>query len=366
MSDASRAGQVSQTASRMYLVVGLFIAIIFAWSSSSTCRWTPPSPSGSTWAGRALGEGAEGRDPPPRALRGLPRRGGLSGLPAAHRGPAGRPDRPPRAPAQQPDLEVARKGFLQGRNHPIDIEYAMTFFRRFQHTAYMSRVIEHWTRADELVAELVRVAEAMHEATALGRITPETTRAFIARLDVINAEVAIEEDQFSFTLAEASRWANALSRKLTYAIAVLFAALGAALSWPIITRVRAAEAAVRQSEEQIRLLNAGLEQKVKDRTRELLEAQEVLIRNEKLATLGQIAGSVGHELRNPLGVMSNAVFYLQTVLSEPTARPGVPRDHQERDLRLRADRVGVARRRPHHPTAHPAGPGGGADQEEPR
>jgi signal transduction histidine kinase len=46
----------------------------------------------------------------------------------------------------------------------------------------------------------------------------------------------------------------------------------------------------------------------------LHKAQDELVRNEKLAVLGQIAGSVGHELRNPLYVMSNAVFFLQTVL----------------------------------------------------
>ena len=34
--------------------------------------------------------------------------------------------------------------------------------------------------------------------------------------------------------------------------------------------------------------------------------------------LGQVAGSVGHELRNPLGVMSNAVYFLQTVLGDKT------------------------------------------------
>ncbi|MFH1852680.1 MAG: ATP-binding protein [Candidatus Neomarinimicrobiota bacterium] len=49
-------------------------------------------------------------------------------------------------------------------------------------------------------------------------------------------------------------------------------------------------------------------------SRTLRQAQQELVRQEKLATLGQLAGSVGHELRNPLGVISNAVYFLKTVL----------------------------------------------------
>jgi signal transduction histidine kinase len=48
----------------------------------------------------------------------------------------------------------------------------------------------------------------------------------------------------------------------------------------------------------------------------LHKTQEELVRKEKLAVLGQVAGSVGHELRNPLGVMSNAVYFLQTVMTD--------------------------------------------------
>ncbi|MCK9199663.1 MAG: PAS domain S-box protein [Gallionella sp.] len=72
----------------------------------------------------------------------------------------------------------------------------------------------------------------------------------------------------------------------------------------------------KQVEEKIHRLNEELEIKVQERTRQLLEAQEALVRKEKLAVLGQVAGSVGHELRNPLGVMSNAVYFLQTVLAD--------------------------------------------------
>ena len=69
----------------------------------------------------------------------------------------------------------------------------------------------------------------------------------------------------------------------------------------------------KQAEEKIRSLNTGLEQRVEERTRELRDAQEQLVRQEKLAVLGQLAGGVGHELRNPLAVINNAVYYLKLV-----------------------------------------------------
>ena len=61
---------------------------------------------------------------------------------------------------------------------------------------------------------------------------------------------------------------------------------------------------------------------LRENTKQLLAAQEELVRKEKLAVLGQVVCSVGHELRNPLGVMNNAVYFLKTVLSEadPTVR----------------------------------------------
>lgn len=66
-----------------------------------------------------------------------------------------------------------------------------------------------------------------------------------------------------------------------------------------------------------------LEQRVEQRTAELSDtlaeleqAQAELVRAERLAILGQLASSVGHELRNPLAVMTNGLFYLEMVLGD--------------------------------------------------
>ena len=68
--------------------------------------------------------------------------------------------------------------------------------------------------------------------------------------------------------------------------------------------------------DEVRKLNEELELKITERTKQLLDAREELVRKEKLSILGQLAGSVGHELRNPLGVMNNAIYFLKTVLPE--------------------------------------------------
>jgi PAS domain S-box-containing protein len=73
----------------------------------------------------------------------------------------------------------------------------------------------------------------------------------------------------------------------------------------------------KQAEQALQEYSTRLETEVEQRTHELREAHEQLVRQERLATLGQLAGSVGHELRNPLGVISNAIYYLK--LSQPNA-----------------------------------------------
>jgi PAS domain S-box-containing protein len=53
-----------------------------------------------------------------------------------------------------------------------------------------------------------------------------------------------------------------------------------------------------------------LEETVEKRTRELKEANAKLLKAERLAAIGELAGMVGHDLRNPLTGIKNAAYYL--------------------------------------------------------
>ncbi|RJX25961.1 MAG: GAF domain-containing protein [Desulfurivibrio sp.] len=77
------------------------------------------------------------------------------------------------------------------------------------------------------------------------------------------------------------------------------------VAWEITVR--------KMAEEEVHRLNAELEQRVAERTGELQEAHEKILRQERLAAVGQLAGGIGHELRKPLTVMANAVYYLRLI-----------------------------------------------------
>ncbi|EKD21916.1 MAG: Sensor protein, partial [uncultured bacterium] len=94
---------------------------------------------------------------------------------------------------------------------------------------------------------------------------------------------------------------------------------------------------------EIKRLNSALQRKIV----ELQDAQDELVRKEKLAILGQLSGSVGHELRNPLGVMNNAVFFLNMVLTDAdeTVKEylGIIKKEIDTSLRIITDLLDFAR-----------------------
>ena len=50
---------------------------------------------------------------------------------------------------------------------------------------------------------------------------------------------------------------------------------------------------------------------IRETQKEMESLMEQMVRQEKLAMIGQISGSIAHELRNPLGAIRQSVFFLK-------------------------------------------------------
>jgi signal transduction histidine kinase len=70
----------------------------------------------------------------------------------------------------------------------------------------------------------------------------------------------------------------------------------------------------KQSEEELERYRTSLEMLVVQRTSELQAAQQELLMKERLAVLGQLTATVSHEIRNPLGTVSNSLYLLRETL----------------------------------------------------
>jgi len=83
-----------------------------------------------------------------------------------------------------------------------------------------------------------------------------------------------------------------------------------------IAERKRAEGGLRESEGRLRDYSKNLEKTVEQRTDELKSIQAQLLVKERLAAIGRLSSSVGHELRNPLGVIGNSVYYLNMKLKD--------------------------------------------------
>lgn len=68
---------------------------------------------------------------------------------------------------------------------------------------------------------------------------------------------------------------------------------------------------LRDARKQLETYTSHLEQMVEERTRLLREAQGEFLKFQRLAVIGELAGMVGHDLRNPLTSIAGATYYLK-------------------------------------------------------
>ncbi len=131
---------------------------------------------------------------------------------------------------KNPDLEIAKQGFLEGRNHPDDIDGMIKLFRRFHNIHYIKKAIQIWTKADLIIGQLTPIAEKLKAEISQESPSLEKIDGLLFEIDSINQELTVLEDDFSYTLGEGARWLENLILTILFAIALTVEFTGLFLS----------------------------------------------------------------------------------------------------------------------------------------
>lgn len=117
-----------------------------------------------------------------------------------------------------PDIAKVTKGFLAGGVHPDDIPGMINLILDFYWFEHISKAIEYWIKADELIIQLKDVGHKFHDMILSGEEDPQKITAVLDHINDLNTQLDKVEYDFSFALEEGSRWVD---RFVFYALFLL-------------------------------------------------------------------------------------------------------------------------------------------------
>ncbi|MEP6873360.1 MAG: PAS domain S-box protein [Burkholderiales bacterium] len=171
-------------------------------------------------------------------------------------------DRAAREALQQadPDVAKARQGFLDGGNHPDDIDGLIRMFRWFQHVPFMSKPIATWTEGDRVIEQMRGLVDRARVRILAGEPEAAAVQEMRKQAPLLNASLTQLESAFSFQLGEASRTTQQLLLGLngTIALLIMISGLGFVRRSARVQASTEAEVAHRQASLQ-RLLDSAAE-----------------------------------------------------------------------------------------------------------
>ncbi len=121
---------------------------------------------------------------------------------------------------KQPDLEAAKQGFIEGRNHKDDVDGMIKLFSRFHSNMYISKAIVAWINADQMVNKFLPIADQLHREINTPGQSQQNIDKILEQIDPLNEKLTVYEDEFSFTLGEGSRWLENVVLKLLFCVAL--------------------------------------------------------------------------------------------------------------------------------------------------
>jgi len=160
----------------------------------------------------------------------------------------------------EPDLALARRGFLQGGNHDDDVGGLIRLFRWFHRIPFMAAAIVTWTEGDLVIQQMRSLAEQAHQRVISGDLDTAGAAEMREQALLLNKRLTQLESKFSAQLGEASRQTQRLLLVVNSVLAVLLAVTGLWFVRRSAHLQAATEDQVRQRQESLqRLLDSTAE-----------------------------------------------------------------------------------------------------------
>jgi hypothetical protein len=115
---------------------------------------------------------------------------------------------------QKPDFKVATQGFIEGRNHPADVDGMINLITRFHSISYINRAIVIWGQAEVTMEQVIAISDKLHIMISSKVASQQEIDKVLEQAEILNRRLTMLEDDFSFTLGEGSRWLEDIVLKL--------------------------------------------------------------------------------------------------------------------------------------------------------
>jgi hypothetical protein len=131
---------------------------------------------------------------------------------------------------QDPDMAIAREGFLEGGIHPDDIGGAIKLVRRFHNISYIARIIGLWSKGDTMISQVQALGENLHTEINSAAPSAEKINGILRQIEPINDDLTLLENDFSYTLGAGSRWLTGIILKLLFGLVLTVEISGLSLT----------------------------------------------------------------------------------------------------------------------------------------
>ncbi|WP_423149230.1 sensor histidine kinase [Rubrolithibacter danxiaensis] len=103
------------------------------------------------------------------------------------------------------DYEKIKSGFIQGRNHSLDIDNMIWLYQNLKGFSYFNCAVHEWKMADAEIRQLHEIGKSIYWKSLDEKFLPEEREQLLKKIDRINDQLTAHQRTFSLVLGEATR-----------------------------------------------------------------------------------------------------------------------------------------------------------------